>query len=184
VNGATVVLRWVAPTVSRVTSYVIEAGSQSGMIDQANGDIGNYTAYTASPVPPGIYYVRIRAIVNGVAAPASNEIIVNVGGQPQPGPLPCGCGGAVPPPTGLSFTVRGSDVTLNWGNAGGSPASYVIEAGSFMGAANLANIDTLSTANSFFAPGVGNGTYFVRVRAKNACGVSGASNEIVVTVGR
>jgi hypothetical protein len=60
----------------------------------------------------------------------------------------------------------------------------VLEAGSFTGAANLANIDTLSTATSFFAPGVGSGTYFVRVRAKNACGVSAPSNEIVVPVGR
>jgi hypothetical protein len=174
----------VGPTVSKATSYVIEAGSYSGGIDQANANIGNYVAYTASPVPPGIYYVRIRAIVKGVPTAASNEIIVNVGGQPQPGPLPCGCGGAIPPPTGLSFTVRRSDVTLNWADGGGSPTSYVLEAGSFTGAANLANIDMLSTATSFFAPGVGSGTYFVRVRAKNACGVSAPSNEIVVTVGR
>jgi hypothetical protein len=181
VNGATVVLRWAAPTVARPTSYVIEAGSYSGGIDQANGNIGNYTAYTASPVPPGIYYVRIRAIVNGVPTAASNEITVSVG---RPAPLPCGCGGTALPPTGLTFTVRGSDVTLTWGDGGGSPSSFVIEAGSFSSGANLANIDTFSTASSFFAPGVGSGTYFVRARAKNACGVSGASNEVVVRVGQ
>jgi hypothetical protein len=163
------------------TSYVIEAGSRSGAIDQANADIGNYTSYTASPVPPGTYYVRIRAIVNGVPTAASNEVVVNVGGQPQ---QPCGCGAAAPSPTGLSFNVNGSDVTLNWSTGGGAPSSYVIEAGSFSAAANLANIDTLSAATSFFAPGVGSGTYFVRVRARNSCGVSAASNEIVVIVGR
>jgi hypothetical protein len=157
---------------------VIEAGSSSGGIDQANANIGNYTSYTASPVPPGTYFVRIRALVDGVPTAASNEIVVNVGRQP------CGCGGVALPPTALSSSVRGSDVTLNWADGVGAPSSYVIEAGSFQGASNLASIDTLSAANSFFAPGVGSGTYFVRVRSKNACGVSGASNEIVVNVGR
>jgi hypothetical protein len=42
----------------------------------------------------------------------------------------------------------------------------------------------MSPATSYYAPGVGAGTYFVRVRGKNACGVSAASNEIAVVVGR
>ena len=136
--------------------------------------------YTATAVPPNTYYVRMRAIVGGVPTAASNEIIVVVGGQPSP----CGCG-AIAPPAGLSFTVNGSNVTLLWSYPAGStpPGSFVIEAGSIPGAANLANFDTLSTAKGYFAPGVGPGTYFVRVRAKNACGVSGSSNEIVVKVG-
>jgi hypothetical protein len=130
-----------------------------------------------------MYYVRIRAIVNGVKTVASNEIIVSVGGFG--GPTPCGCAGTLTAPTGLSSVVSSSNVTLNWSPSfGATPASYVIEAGSYPGAANLANFDTLSTATSFFAPGVGAGTYFVRIRAKNACGVSSGSNEIVVTVGR
>jgi hypothetical protein len=178
VTGATVVLEWAAPTVFPATSYIIEAGSVSGGIDQANSNIGNYTSYTASPVPPGVYFVRIRAVGDGALSAASNEIIVAVG---QSGSV---CTGAALPPAALTSTVSGSDVTLNWAFAGGgAPSSYVIEAGSFPGGSNLANIDTLSTGTSFFAPGVGNGTYFVRVRAKNACGVSGGSNEVVVKVG-
>jgi hypothetical protein len=69
VDGATVVLQWSAPTVFVATSYVIEAGSSSGQIDQANTNIGNLVSYTASPVPPGTYYVRVRAMNNGVASP-------------------------------------------------------------------------------------------------------------------
>jgi hypothetical protein len=159
---------------------VIEAGSYSGGTDQANADIGPYASYTTSPVPPGIYYVRVRAMSNGVPSAASNEVIVIVGG---PGG---GCTGQAVPPVGLTFFVQGEgDVTLNWAHGGGSaPSSYVIEAGSFPGATNLANVDTLSAATTFFAPGVGDGTYFVRVRAKNACGVSAASNEVVLTVSR
>jgi hypothetical protein len=158
---------------------VIEAGSYSGGIDQANGDIGNYTAYTARAVPPGVYYVRIRAIVNGVKTVASNEIIVSVGGA-----QPCGCASTLAAPAALSSVVSGSNVTLNWSPSIDGPSSYVVEAGSYPGASNLANFDTLSTGTTYFAPGVGAGTYFVRVRAKNACGVSGGSNEIIVAVGR
>ena len=180
VNGATVVLQWSAPAAFQPTSYVLEAGSSSGAIDQANADIGNYASYTASPVPPGIYFVRVRALNHGVPSAASNEVIVAVGGGG-----PGRCTDRALAPARLTFFVRGGDVTLNWAHGGGDAASsYVLEAGSFPGAANLAIIDTVSALPSFFAPGVGNGTYYVRVRAKNACGVSAASNEVVVTVGR
>jgi hypothetical protein len=179
VDGATVVLKWTPPTVFQATSYVIEAGSVSGAIDQANANIGNYTSYTASPVPAGVYFVRIRAFGGGALSAASNEVIVSVGHQRN------WCVGATLPPGGLAFSVNGHDVTLRWAHVGGgAPSSYVIEAGSFEGGSNLANFDTLTTATSFFAPGVGSGTYFVRVRAKNACGVGMGSNEIVVKVDR
>ena len=66
---------------------------------------------------------------------------------------------------------------------GGAPTGYVIEAGSTPGVANLANFNTGSTATSFSAAGVGAGTYFVRVRAANAGGVSAPSNEALLIVG-
>jgi hypothetical protein len=179
VTGATVRLDWVSPTVFPATSYVIEAGSVPGAIDQANANIGNYLTYTASPVAPGVYYVRIRAFGDGALSAASNEVIVSVGQQADR------CEGATLPPGGLTSTVNGNDVTLRWVRiGGGAPTSYVIEAGSFPGGSNLAYVDTFSTGTAFFAPGVGNGTYFVRVSAKNACGVSIGSNEVVVIVGR
>jgi hypothetical protein len=79
--------------------------------------------------------------------------------------------------------VDGSTVTLNWKGAT-TTASYVIEAGSVPGSVNQANFDTLSPASSYTAFGVGDGTYFVRLRATDGCGArSGASNEIIVKVG-
>ena len=76
-------------------------------------------------------------------------------------------------------------MVLNWQAPSGGSASYVVEAGSAPGLTNLANFDTQSPATSYTATGVGAGTYFVRVRAKNACGASGgASNEVVIVVGR
>jgi len=180
VDGATVVLHWTPPTAIAASSYVGEAGSVSGGLDQANSNLGNVLDYTATAVPPNTYYVRMRALVGNTPTAASNEIIVVVGSQPSP----CGCG-ALATPTSLTFGVSGSNVTLLWSYpvSATPPGSFVIEAGSFSGGANLANFDTLSTVKGYFAPGVGPGTYFVRVRAKNACGVSGSSNEIVVKVG-
>jgi len=58
----------------------------------------------------------------------------------------------------------------------------MIEAGSSAGSSDLANFDTASTSTTLQATGVGRGTYFVRVRARNACGVSAASNEVLASV--
>jgi hypothetical protein len=57
----------------------------------------------------------------------------------------------------------------------------VIEAGGTSGAANLAvlTVDGVSRGLAVNAPP---GTYFVRMRSLNACGSSGPSAEIVVTV--
>lgn len=183
VIGATVVLQWVAPTVQPTASYVIEAGSASGLSDQASFDTGNtLLAYTASPVGPGTYFVRVRARgVDGELTAASNETIVNVG----TGPSTPVCSSVAAAPVGLGFVVQGSTVTLNWQSPSGGTTSYVLEAGSFPGGVNLVISDTQSLATSFTATGVDNGTYFVRIRAKDACGAtSAASNEVVIAVGR
>src|ERR1700730_4520205 len=58
-------------------------------------------------------------------------------------------------PVNLSTSANGSTVTLTWGApAAGDPVtSYVIEAGSGPGLANLANFVTNSTATTFSATG-------------------------------
>ena len=59
--------------------------------------------------------------------------------------------------------------------------TFVIEAGSSPGLANLAMLVLDGSTRSFsvVAPP---GTYFVRIRGRNTCGVGPVSNEIVVTV--
>jgi hypothetical protein len=95
-------------------------------------------------------------------------------------PLPSSSGG----PSGLASTVSGSTVTLTWQPPGsGVPLSYVIEAGSSSGTANLVAFDSGSAATTLTAPNVAAGTYFVRVRARTSVGTSAPSNEVIVTVG-
>jgi len=93
--------------------------------------------------------------------------------------------GAPGAPTGLVVSSSGSTVTLTWNapRIGGAPTSYLIEAGSRSGLADLANFDTGANATSSSATGVGQGSYYLRVRAANASGTSTASDEAVLFVG-
>jgi lysophospholipase L1-like esterase len=87
-------------------------------------------------------------------------------------------------PLNLVGTVSGSRVALSWNVpfAGDAAVSYVLEAGSASGRADLANFDTGVAAPAFTADNVPAGTYYVRVRGKNAVGVSAPSNELVLNV--
>ena len=80
-------------------------------------------------------------------------------------------------------TVTSSTFTIAWDapNSGAAPTSYIVEAGSAPGLADLARF-TVGTATSYLATAVAPGTYYVRVRAANAGGISSASNEISATV--
>src|SRR6266851_2232957 len=85
-------------------------------------------------------------------------------------------------PTSLTSQISGRTVTLSWTGAIGA-TQYRIEAGSRAGASDLAAIDTASTQTSFTATGVGDGVYYVRVRAIAGAAVSTESNEVVIAVG-
>ncbi|HKB10308.1 MAG TPA: fibronectin type III domain-containing protein [Vicinamibacterales bacterium] len=179
VNGSTVTLSWgLGFSSPAATSYIIQASSRAGgPPDLANFATGNAgTSLTATNVAPGTYFVRVLAANNAGVGPASNEVTIIVLGT-------AACTAAPSAPSNLVAIVNGSTVTLGWSPSSTGPASsYVIEAGSASGLANLATADTGTTNGSATFTGVGRGTYFVRVRGKNSCGTSAASNEIVVTV--
>src|SRR5262249_19014932 len=139
VVGSTVTLSWFLPSGSpAATSYIIQASSKAGgPPDLANFATGNTaTSITATGVVPGTYFVRILAANNAGVGPASSEVSFIVLGT---GP----CTAAPSAPANLVSIVNGSTVTLGWSpSASGSPTSYVIEAGSATGLANLAVADT------------------------------------------
>ncbi len=74
-SGSTVTLRWQVPSSGSVTTYVIEAGSASGLSNLLVRAVGNVTTVTTS-VPPGTYYVRVRAANGAAVSDASNQVIV------------------------------------------------------------------------------------------------------------
>ena len=158
-------------------SHLIEAGSGPGLSNIAAFNTGSSQTFLVVPgVPPGVYYVRVRAVgSDGIAGPPSNEIELRVGGT---------CSTSPGIPTGFTHSVAGNTVTLSWNASAGvdPPTSYVVEAGSAPGLSNITVFDTGSAATSLsaFAP---NGVYYVRIRARNACGTSGASNERTIGVG-
>jgi hypothetical protein len=168
-------LTWGAPgTGCPATSYLVEAGTTTGGTNIAQFPHGS-TSFTHAPVPDGLYYLRVRG-VNAVGAGLvpSNEVKLNVGNVPEPPNAP----------QNFAASVSGSTVTFSWtppaATGNNAATSYVIEAGSAPGLANLATLPVTGTSRS--VPGVPPGTYFVRIRARNSAGDSSASNEVTVTV--
>ena len=75
-SGQTVDLRWSAPVGGGPpTGYVIEAGSAPGLSNLVVLPVGNITRFVTS-APPGLYYVRVRAVNAQGPGEASNEIVV------------------------------------------------------------------------------------------------------------
>ncbi len=112
VSGSTVTLTWSGPG-GVVNAYVLEAGTAPGLSNAANGIVGVSPSYVATAVPPGVYFVRVRALDGSGLGPASNEIQVNVGSV----------GGCAAPPSApvlAPATVTGSAVSLSWTGASGA----------------------------------------------------------------
>lgn len=174
-SGSMVTLNWAPPaTGGAVSSYVLEAGVSPGDSSLASFDTGtNQTSFVAGLVPPGTYFIRVKARNAAGPGPASNELVIQVGAS--------ACLQAPPPPANVAANVAARIVTLSWTPSAGPVIEYIVQAGSSAGLSNLANLQTGSSAATLTA-GAPPGTYFVRVRARNGCGTSQASNEVVVTV--
>ena len=165
--GTAVGLSW-EPAINAL-SYVVEAGSQTGLADIAVLGTGQRTELQVA-APPGRYFVRARGVNSCGRGPASNEVVLTVGGPPPS------------PPTNLSVRVTGRTAVLDWAapTVGEIPTFYQLEAGSGSGLSDLAVVRTVD--RSFVAAGVLPGRYFVRVRAGNDSGLSAPTADVVVDV--
>ena len=177
-------ISWTSPVIGFSASYVIEASSTpGGPPNLANFNTGNASTTLAVPgVPTGIYYLRVRAVdASGVSTP-SNEVqvvVTVVSGESCPSA-----------PRALSVVSQnGGTIAVGWQPPlTGVATSYVIQAGSSPGGANLVpNLDTGGTALTFTTSNVPAGSYFIRVYGKNSSCTAPtflgpASNELVVTV--
>ena len=168
----TVTLSWQTPAApaAAIGGYQVEVGAAPG------------TTFTAVPLaartffaavaPDGVYYVRVRALTAAGPSGASNEVRIVIGQTTPPDP-----------PMALQAAVAGSTVGLRWTDnpVGTAVAGYRLEAGSAPGLSNLVAV-ALPPSPQSFAALAPPGTYFVRLRAANAAGLSAPSNEVMVTV--
>ncbi len=108
-----------------------------------------------------------------------NELFPQVANYRAGGPTPTAPG----PPQLQAGPGSGSTLTLSWqAGPGGAPTDYLIAAGTGPGLSNLA-AGLPVTGNSLTVPGVPNGSYWIRLYARNAAGISGPSNEVNVVIG-
>jgi choice-of-anchor C domain-containing protein len=173
VTGTTVALTWTPSAVGPVIGYRLEAGSASGLSNLASVVLATTPSFTATAVPTGTYFVRVRAIGFDGESEPSNEVLVTVAAS--------GCLSPPNSPTNLASTIGGLTVSLTWLPGGGCPATnFTVQVGSAPGLSNLAIVNMgLGTGLSALAlPGI----YYVRVVAQNGFGTSLPSNEAIVVV--
>ena len=169
-TDATVTLGWQAGPPPAAATFQVEAGTSPGGTNVGVFAVGAATRVSGT-LPPGTYYIRVRGVGDGGPGAASSEVIATVPSTSTPPAAP----------GTLTASVSAGVVTLRWGAAAGNATSYVIEAGTAVGLTNIGALPTgnLDTTWSVAAPA---GTYFVRVRAANAFGLSAATNEVTVVV--
>ncbi|MGE3191553.1 MAG: hypothetical protein AB7N90_17850, partial [Vicinamibacterales bacterium] len=165
VSGSTVTLSWTAAG-NGPTGYILQAGTASGQTSTTVALAGSATGYVTT-APAGTYFVRLVATNADGTSPASNEITVVVGGT--------GCT-APAAPQNLSATFKGTALYLAW-NAASGASSYVVQAGASPGT----TLQEVPASGTTLNASVSSGVFHARVVARNACGTSAASNEVLLT---
>ena len=179
ITGATVMLTWEPPASGDLLSgYRIDVGSSPGASNLATLSTTDSSRTFRANVPVGTYYARVRAINVTGMSPPSNEATVRVDSS-----LPC----FGPPSLRGQLNVRRNSTNIEFSGAPDWPvSSYVIELGSASGLADLSIYEAPAREDyglSLYVFGTfPRGTYFVRARAKNACGTGPASNEVRIAL--
>lgn len=172
VSGGVVTLTWTHGSGGCPPAhYVLSAGSQSGLADLASVNLGAITAFS-TPAPPGTYFLRVAAANAWGTSAASNEVVVTIGPS-------CVVPGA---PEAFVATATGTLASFQWQPplTGGVPSNYLLEAGTTPSGAELTVVPLNGLSFAAQAPP---GSYYLRVRAQNACGTGPASSTQLLTVG-
>ncbi len=164
--GAGVVeFAWDPPATAPAGGYVIEGGFVPGQV-AATIPVGTGTTFTTPVSVIGPAFIRVRAAGSNEV---SNEIVA-------------GCVAPPLPPTALTTTIAGTTLSLAWSPPLDAVTSYVFSAGTASGLSDAATT-TLPASLTSISGTVPGGTFFVRVQAANACGTSGPSGEVFMTMG-
>jgi len=175
-EGTRLVFRWRPPSVGSPSAYVLDADAAAGGRVASLVVGGGATSLTID-APTGRYWGRLSALNPTGASAPSAELVIDVDATQVP------CGEPPLPPADLIARIAGGSVALQWSqpDAGPVPDTQYVVAGSAPGLTNLAVIPVSGPATSF-ATTAPPGSYYVRVVASNACGVSPFSNEVAVVV--
>jgi hypothetical protein len=123
-------------------------------------------------VPIGTWQARVRALTDAGSSPPSN--VVSITSRL--------CTTAPGAPFDLATVTGGTVVTLQWREPStGVPAEYVMEVGSYPGLTDLGRF-TMPASRAAIQLTAPRGVYVARVRARNTCGESAASNEVILRV--
>lgn len=163
---------WAAPDAF-VSSYTLAAGSAPGLTDIASIPLSGVSPSLvyASAIPPGTYFVRVRAANSCGQSPFTPDLRLTIGAGSD---LPLA-------PLNLTATTTGNTTTLSWVVPPGAISGHVLEAGSDTGLADLVTAP-LGPAPGLVVPGVPSGVYVLRVRAVNAAGTGPPSADVVLRV--
>ncbi len=184
--------RHVGVSPNGATVYVATSLNLFGEVQQLNPSTHALEGATAVPGAAAVAFLpdSTRAYV----AAGDNLVVMDTATRGVITTIPTGprswaivttppSSGASPGAPTLSGSVSGTTVNLAWTRSptGGTPTSYIVQAGTTSGASNLFN-GNVGLTTSLTSP-VSAGTYYVRVRAANDAGVSVPSNEVTLTVG-
>jgi len=155
-----------------------------------NSAVARYLPVDTCDIPP-VVEGRMRGMSHKTLATVAFiflALIASTGVSFAQSPT-CTAAPTAPANAAASITSAGTGrtpalVTVQWVAAAPGPnaaTSYIVEVGDAPGVTNLSQFDTGETALSTVHPAA-IGTYYIRVRAVNACGKSAPSPEPVVTV--
>jgi hypothetical protein len=165
-------LTWSSPPTGPAPSgYVIEAAPAGSTTFIAVRQVAS-PHVTATRVPSGSWQVRVRAFTDGGTSGPSNVVTV----------VAAACTAAPGAPGGLQVMPVNRRVTLRWdAPLSGGVEQYIIEGGitSAPGAVARFPVDGASRVYETLVP---SGLYSVRLRARNACGESAPTNEVIAYV--
>jgi hypothetical protein len=211
-NGAAVAVNGMQTfTVNATTTYTIVARNASGQTATASATVtianGPPTAAIQAtmqgPTTALITWQTTNAVtarINGTAVALNGSMTVTVTTNTSFNLIARNASGAQAratavarppsttspplPPINVQSTVSGTRVTLNWqaDPAGGVPTQYLLYVGTTTWGSDVINgtsVGNLLTVSSTLP----NGTYYARLRARNAYGTSTSSNPISFRIG-
>ena len=169
VNGSTMTLSAQLPSVS-LTGLLLVGGATPGAA-QGVVPLSVSPQNTLQNVPPGTYHLRLVALNAGGTSVPSNEVQVVVSAPTCVAP-------AAPV---VNAQVSGSAVVLSWSAVSGA-AAYRVDVATTPGGAPVLSQPVGPQTTAVSNPSAPAGTFYVRVTAFTACGLSTTSSETSLTV--